>query len=278
MQTLKDIVDIHVHADPDQTPRSLDVFEAAKLYRDRGARAILLMNHSDPTAGMAYLVHKQIPDLEVFGGIVLNHLIGGMNQHAVEHFTRISGGRGRIVYMPTVGSEHEIKQGGNPSAPYVPICKNGKLLPEVLDMIDLVAGLGLVLSTGHSSPEEIIMLAQEARDRGVQKVLVTNPLYWAISMSTAKMKEAADLGAFIEFIYYDVGKPDANVTMEDYARAIQTIGSSQCILSSCGGQAWLPIHTFAWSELFRGMRENGITEEDIDVMVRKNPSYLMGLE
>ncbi|MBT4503465.1 MAG: hypothetical protein HOC74_37385 [Gemmatimonadetes bacterium] len=278
MGTLKDVVDIHVHADPDQTPRSLDVLEAAKLYRDRGARAILLMNHSDQTAGMAYLVQKQIPDLDIFGGIVLNHLIGGMNQHAVEHFTRISGGRGRIVYMPTVGSEHEVRQGGNPSGPYVSVSKDGKLLPEVLDMIDVVAGLGLVLSTGHSSPEEIVMLAQEARDRGVKKVLVTNPLYWAISMSTAKMKEAADLGAFLEFIYYDVGKPDANVTMEDYASAIRTIGSSRCILSSCGGQAWLPIHTFAWSELFRGMRENGITEADIDVMAKKNPSYLLGLE
>lgn len=278
MQALKDIVDIHVHADPDRTPRSLDVLEAARLYRDRGARAILLMNHFDQTAGLAYLVRKQIPDIEVFGGMVLNHLVGGMNQHAVEHFTRISGGYGRIVYMPTVNSEHEIRQGGNPTGPCISISEDGKLLPEVLDMLDLVAGLGLVLSTGHSSPEEIIMLAQEARDRGVQKVLVTNPLYWAISMSTPQMKEAADLGAFIEFIYYDVGKPDADVTMEDYAKAIQTIGSSQCILSSCGGQAWLPIHTYAWSELFRGMRENGITEEDIDVMVRKNPSHLLGLE
>ena len=278
MKTLKDVVDIHVHADPDRTPRSLDVLEVARLYRDRGARAVVLMNHFDQTAGLAYLIRKQVPDLEVFGGIVLNHLVGGMNPHAVEHFTRIQGEYGRIVYMPTVNSEHEIRQGGDSSAPYVPVSANGKLLPEVLDMLDLVASLGLVLSTGHSSPEEIIMLAQEAKERGVRQVLVTNPMYWAISMGAAQMKEAADLGAFIEFIYYDVGRPDASVTMEDYAEAIQIIGPASCILSSCGGQAWLPIHTYAWSELFRGMRENGITEADIDLMARANPSRLLGLK
>lgn len=66
--------------------------------------------------------------------------------------------------------------------------------------------------------------------------------------------------------------------MADYAEAIKTIGPSHCILSSCGGQAWLPIHTFAWSELLRGMRENAIAEEDIDMMARSNPARLLGLD
>ena len=91
------------------------------------------------------------------------------------------------------------------------------------------------------------------------------------------MREAAELGAYIEFIYYSVGRPGAGVTLEDYARAIRAIGPEHCILSSCGGQAWLPIHTFAWTELFRGMRENGISEAEIDVMAKANPARLLGL-
>lgn len=277
MQSLAGVVDIHAHADPDTTPRSLDVFELARLYRDRGVRAMVIMNHSDPTAGLAYLVRKQVAGLEVFGGIVLNHLIGGMNQHAVEHFINMEGGCGRIVYMPTTGSEHEVRQGSNPAASFVPISSNGKLLPEVLDMLDFLAGRDLVLSTGHSSPAEIILLIREATERGIRRILVTNPLYWAISMSTEMMREAADLGAYIEFIYYSVGRPGASVTLEDYARAIRAIGPERCILSSCGGQAWLPIHTFAWSELFRGMRENDISEAEIDAMAKANPARLLGL-
>ncbi|MFC1525709.1 DUF6282 family protein [Candidatus Latescibacterota bacterium] len=278
MESIEGVVDIHAHADPDSTPRSLDIFELARIYRDRGVRGMVIMNHYDHTAGLAYLVRKQVSGLEVFGGIVLNHLVGGMNQHAVEHFLRIDGGCGRIVYMPTVNSEHEIKQGRDPAAPFVRISERGQLLPEVLDMLDLVARRGLVLSTGHSSPEEIIALTREAKSRGVRQVLVTNPMYWAIGMSVEQMREAADLGAYIEFIYYSVGRPDATVTMGDYADAIRTIRPDRCILSSCGGQAWLPVHTFAWSELLKGMRENGIGDADVDLMARKNPAHLLGMD
>ena len=71
----------------------------------------------------------------------------------------------------------------------------------VLEMLDLIAKHKLVLSTGHSSPEEILMLIREAKERGVENILVTNPLYWAVMMSVEQMKEAARMGAYIEFIY-----------------------------------------------------------------------------
>jgi len=275
-QSLEGIFDIHAHCDPDRTNRSLDVFELAKLYKDRGFRGFVVMNHHDPTAGLAYLARKQVPNLEVYGGIVLNSLIGGMNQHAVEHFLRMEGGYGKIVYMPTTDSENEV--GKNSKRAFVSISKEGKLLPEVLAMLDLIAKHKLVMSTGHSSPEEILLLIREGKKRGIEKILVSNPLYRAIMMSVDQMKEAADMGAYIEFIYYSVGRPNAQVTMKDYADAIKAIGPEQCILSSCGGQEWLPIHTFAWKELFKGMRENGLTIEEIELMAKANPLRLLGLE
>ena len=275
-QSLEGIFDIHAHCDPDRTNRSLDVFELAKLYKDRGFRGFVVMNHHDPTAGLAYLARKQVPNLEVYGGIVLNSLIGGMNQHAVEHFLRMEGGFGKIVYMPTTDSENEV--GKYSKRAFVSISKEGKLLPEVLAMLDLIAKHKLVMSTGHSSPEEILLLIREGKKRGIEKILVSNPLYRAIMMSVDQMKEAADMGAYIEFIYYSVGRPNAQVTMKDYADAIKAIGPEQCILSSCGGQEWLPIHTFAWKELFKGMRENGLTIEEIELMAKANPLRLLGLE
>jgi hypothetical protein len=122
------------------------------------------------------------------------------------------------------------------------------------------------------------MLVQAAREHGVEKILVTNPLYWAIDMSVEQMVEAARLGAYIEFIYYSVGRPGASVTIETYADAIRAIGPESCILSSCGGQAWLPIHTFAWEALLKGLREHGLIEEDLGLMAKRNPAHLLGLE
>lgn len=279
MQGFEGIIDIHAHAAPDRTRRSLDVLELARMYKDRGFRGMVIMNHYDCTAGLAYLARKHAPGLEVFGGIVLNHLVGGMNEHAVEHFLTIEGGYGKIVYMPTVNSEYDVLNSDNPSRPFVSICRDGKLLPEVLDMLDLIATLELVLSTGHSSPEEILLLIREAKKRGIEQVLATNPV--PQNMSVEGMKEAAELGAYIEFIYYSAspsrrgGPPH---TMVEYGDAIKAIGPEHCILSSCGGQGWMPIHTFAWEELISAMCENGLTDKEIDVMAKVNPARLLGLE
>lgn len=279
MQKFEGIIDIHAHADPDRTRRSIDVLELARMYKDRGFRGLVIMNHYDCTAGLAYLARKHAPGLEVFGGIVLNHLVGGMNEHAVEHFITIEGGYGKIVYMPTVNSEYDVLNSDNPSRPFVSISRDGKLLPEVLDMLDLIAKLELVLSTGHSSPEEILLLIREAKKRGIEQVLATNPV--PQNMSVEGMKEAAELGAYIEFIYYSAspsrrgGPPH---TMKEYGDAIKAIGPERCILSSCGGQAWMPIHTFAWEELISAMRENGLTDKEIDLMAKVTPARLLGLE
>lgn len=48
-------------------------------------RAIVLKNHFDSTAPLAWVVSKVVPDLQVIGGVVLNRAIGGINPAAVEH-------------------------------------------------------------------------------------------------------------------------------------------------------------------------------------------------
>src|SRR5438093_5538677 len=89
---LSGAIDIHVHSDPDDRPRSIDAIDVAKLARARGMRGIVLKNHYDPTAGLASIVRKEVPGVEVFGGIDLNLTVGGMNPAAVEHMAQVSGG------------------------------------------------------------------------------------------------------------------------------------------------------------------------------------------
>ena len=68
-QTLTGAIDIHAHSDPDGTPRSIDAIDLAKLAKRRGMRAIVLKNHYEPTASLAYIVRKEVPGIEVFGGM-----------------------------------------------------------------------------------------------------------------------------------------------------------------------------------------------------------------
>jgi hypothetical protein len=71
-RALAGAIDIHVHSDPDSRARSIDAIDVARLARSKGMRGIVLKNHDDPTAGLAYIVRKEVPDLQVFGGVALN--------------------------------------------------------------------------------------------------------------------------------------------------------------------------------------------------------------
>src|SRR6266853_3419606 len=153
-------VDIHVHSFPDNTERSVDGLEAAVMARAHGMRAIVLKNHYDPTAGLAYRVRKQVAGVEVFGGIDLNLPVGGMNPAAVEHMTQVSGGYGRMVWMSTFDAENQVRF-SKENRPFVRTSRNGELLPEVKQVIAVIAKHGLVLATGHVSSDEALMLLRE---------------------------------------------------------------------------------------------------------------------
>lgn len=275
-QSLQGVIDIHIHSDPDSMPRSIDGLDAAKLAKQHGMRAIVLKNHFEPTASLAWLARKQNPGIEVFGGIALNLTVGGINAAAVERMTRVKGGWGRIVWMPTFDAENAVRRSGE-SRPFVPIARSGRLLPEVAQVLDLIARHRLVLATGHSSPGENLLLIREARRRGIRSILVTHATADPIFMSAAEVKEAAGLGAFIEFTYQALiaAKP---LTIADYAASIRAAGVEHCILVSDLGQAGNPLPTDGFREFIRKLRDAGFSAADIDRMAKHNPARLLSLE
>src|SRR5262245_2534613 len=159
-ELLRGTLDIHVHSDPDNVPRSVDGLEAAKQARAKGMRGLVLKNHYDPTAGLAYLARKETPGLEVFGGIDLNLTVGGMNAVAVEHMTQVAGGWGRLVWMSTFDAENQVRY-SKENRPSVSVSRNGALLPETQAVIAAIAKHNLVLATGHVSADEGVMLVRE---------------------------------------------------------------------------------------------------------------------
>src|SRR5258706_11283818 len=169
------VIDIHVHSAPDNVERSIDSVDVAQLAKSRGMRAIVLKSHYEPTATMAFIVRKEVPGIEVFGGIDLNLTVGGMNAAAVEHMTQVTGGWGRLVWMSTFDAENQVRY-SKESRPFVRVSKDGALLPEVKDVIAVIAKHQLVLATGHVSPQEALMLLREGRRQGVRHMVVTHAM------------------------------------------------------------------------------------------------------
>src|ERR1700760_3811201 len=130
---LDGVIDIHVHAAPDSVARSIDAIDLAKLAESRGMRAMVLKNHYAPTAADAYYVHKEVPGIQVFGGIDLNLSVGGMNPVAVEKMALTTGHLGKFVWMATYDTHAQVLAEKTPEGrarPYVAISRDGELLPE----------------------------------------------------------------------------------------------------------------------------------------------------
>jgi Family of unknown function (DUF6282) len=276
VRALNQAIDIHVHSDPDNVPRSLDGLDVAKLAKSKGMRGIVLKNHYDPTAGLAFLARKEAPGLEVFGGIDLNLTVGGMNPVAVEHMTQVAGGWGRFVWMSTFDAENQVRY-SKEKRPFVSVARNGTLLPATRDVIAVISRHRLVLATGHVSAPEALMLLREGRQQGVTHMVVTHAMNAPIQMDVSQMREAAALGAFIEFAGASTASADAGPRLERYAQAIRALGPQFTILSSDLGQKGNPLPPDGLAAFVAVLRRKGFTEQELDRMTKQNPAMLLGL-
>ncbi len=276
-QDLRGVVDIHAHSGPDSVPRSIDSLSLARLARDKGYRGLVLKNHYEPTAALAGLTRREAPGLAIFGGIALNLTVGGVNPAAVERMTRVEGGFGKIVWMPTFDSENQVKF-SKEKRPFVPVSRDGKLLPEVLLVLDLIAKHDLVLATGHSTAAEDLLLVEEARRRKVGRIVITHAMLDPVRMSIEQARKAAQLGAYVEFVGNAMVGSTKSVTFKDYAALMRQIGLDRIILSSDLGQKGNPLHPDGLEQIFAGLRGAGFTVEEVERIAKRNPARLLGLE
>jgi len=293
-------IDVHVHVDPDApgtggTVRAIDVFDAVTVAKARGMRGFVFKTHQDAgSAGEAYMVRKHLaPGFEIFGRMASNYATGGINVAALEHFTQIKGGWGRIYEMPTRDSitattrpdsmDPRVLAQSRPWMPmmppgtpaYIAVSKNGELLPEVKHLIAVLAkirtvdGNGrMVLATGHATPEEHLLLAREGRMQGLN-VLLTHP------GDIPQLPDAAKLGAFIELVASQVYKTEAAHAAA--AAFVHKIGAEHIIVSTDCGQTSNVYPTDCLVLAARGLRDHGVTQRELDLMYKVNPAKLLGL-
>ena len=84
---LRGAIDMHFHMDaptPKGTGEHADIAKV-RVAQSRGLRALVIKNHFEPTATLAYHLRPEVPNIELFGGIVMNRTNGGMNAAAVEY-------------------------------------------------------------------------------------------------------------------------------------------------------------------------------------------------
>jgi outer membrane murein-binding lipoprotein Lpp len=238
-------------------------------------RAIVLKSHFDPTAGLAWLARKATPGIEVFGGIDLNLPVGGMNPHAVEHMVRVNGRWGRVVWMSTFDAENQLRS--KPGVPYVRVSQDGALLPETKAVIAAIAKHNLVLASGHVSAQEALLMFEEARRLGVRSMVATHGMTAPTSLTIDQARQAAKLGAFIEFTGGSLAGATAQARLDRAASDIRSLGVAHAIISSDLGQAGNALPAEGFAAFMDALRKRGFTDREIDQMAKDNPARLLGL-
>jgi hypothetical protein len=159
--------------------------------------------------------------------------------------------------------------------PFIAVSKDGQLLPVVKHLIAELAKIRtadsngrMVLATGHATPEEHLLLAQEGRRLGLN-VLLTHP------GNIPQLPEAARIGAYIELTAATVYKTRAQSAAA--AAMVKKIGAEHIIVSTDCGQTTNVYPTDCLVLAARGLRANGITQRELDLMYKVNPAKLLGL-
>lgn len=272
---LEGAVDLHVHSAPDIDPRRYDDIDLAQEAARAGMGAILIKSHQTSTVERATLVSRIVKGVDVFGGIVLNQTIGGLNPHAVGVALKLGA---RQVWMPTRSARnHRNKHGADGGITILD--RDGRMCPEAAQIVTMTAETGCALGTGHLSPEEVFVLADFGRVVGLSKLVVTHP-EWALTFYTPQQqKELALYGNVVfERCFVSMTHHCGFTPLAVIANAIAEVGVATTVLSSDLGQPdTLPpvegLRSFA-----EQLRSYGFSAADLHRMLRLNPRSVLSRE
>jgi hypothetical protein len=281
------VIDMHVHPAPDVFGRALTDIETVTVARRKGLRGIVLKNHVVTTADRAALAMDQVPGIEVWGGIVLNNAVGGINPAAVEWMHRMSGGRGKVVWLPTFDSDKHVKTLVDKNKPGLVVAPNGQVTPQMEEILRIIARENLVLATGHIHAEEVVAVTRRARELGVKNILVTHGFTNIPGLTIAQAKEVAAMGAMIEICYLQfLTGPNAQyawmkhweeVGTDKVLLALREVGADSLVLSTDLGQQGMMTPPDGIENAVGALRAAGVSQADLDKMMKRNPARLLGL-
>ena len=282
--SLQGVSDMHVHTNPDLRHRAYDDFELTDAAVRVGARAIVIKTHQGMTMDRAYLcnaynqrVNHGNNNFTMFGSIAMNKVIGGINPVAVETALKLGA---KVVWLPTASARNHIEKLNLDMKKCVEVVRDGKVVPEMNDVFQLVKDHDAVLGTAHVSPEECFVVVEAARKAGVKKIVVTHPEWWLVNMSVEdQVRMVKDYDVILERCYaQNMGGGKYKSNLPSNLEIIKTVGYEHVMVDTDGGQVENPNWELALQEYMQYLVDHGIPEEQVYHMTHTIPAGLLGLE
>jgi hypothetical protein len=287
---LRGTIDPHIHSGPSIAPRGLDHIELLKEASGAGMAAVVTKDHDYSGVATANLIANHYGHLatRLYSGIVLNNVVGGFNPYAVEHTAAMGG---KIVWLPTLAAENHLawekkSSWAHPAstkkmrpATAVPATRDGRVLDEVKEVLDIIARNDMVLAAGHLHVSEIWLVFEEAKRRGATRLVVNHPEE-IIDASMNDVQGLTALGARMEHsLCMFVKESKLQILQpEDLRKHIEAAGVDNTIMSTDLGQTGniRPLEGFRHGIAM--CLDLGYSEADIRKMFSTNAAKLFGFE
>ena len=273
-ELLAGAIDVHVHAGPDPyTERRMDARELAQAAQERRMGGLVLKSHEYGTQPLAWALEHEFPDLRLYGGIALDHGVGGLNPEALRIALKLGT---KVVWMPTFDAAHwRAHSPGRffaAAEPIRAIDEDGRLLDVCHELLDLIAEHDAVLASGHLSVEESLPLVRAARERKIRCVITHASFWWPIDAQ----REIAALGGWLEQCAIATYHEGGESAFEQIAAQVSAVGPKHTILATDLGQAANPDPPEGFALWIDRFLQAGFHADDVGRMVRENPAELLG--
>jgi len=280
---LEGMYDLHIHPAPSLQKRRFSALEAVKLASEKKMAGVLFLDHTYNTTTMARTINEMNYCAKAFGTIMLNEAVGGLNPSVVEIALRLGT---KQIQMPTYSSKgHQDAYGDDQKIfpykkrvkPYYILDENGRLKPEIEEILELIQGKNCFIGSGHLTPGEMTALVKRGRELGCRMV--------ANSVSTdmpgypvEAQKQWAGEGVFIEHDYMAVTDvPHIKMPIETVVAQIRAVGAERCVLGTDAGNIRLPDNVDSLRDYVGRLLSAGLSEKEIDLMTRVNPKIVLGI-
>mgnify|MGYP006281062759 FL=1 len=277
-------IDMHLHFEPEPwMTRRFDALETALHLRENGLAGFVLKNRTYCTEALAQLVQRLVPDLFIFGSLVLDGETGGLNYRAVRGAAAMGT---KVLWMPVFFSANSMSVvernfnldlGGEG---ITIIDESGVLLPAARDILKVAKDNGMVVCTGHVSPREVFALANECARLGLTKLVATHPMSTIVFEEALSLDDAVSLaksGVYIEYCAQLISPTADDLSPAIVADHIKAVGPEQSLLTTDFGGTPHPTIAEGMRMCISALLKNGLSAADVEVMVKRNPRHLLGL-
>jgi hypothetical protein len=287
---LEGSIDTHCHGYPEisfDVKMRMEDLEAFRLAAQAKMKGIVLKSHMWPTMGRLYQMKDKIEGIEVWSSITLNTCSGGFSPWVTESALKQGA---KVIWLPTWSARNDIQRGGfsrlmkswlptlsriTPEDGLSVFNPSGELDQNVKEILALAKDYDVAIFTGHISPEESLAVAREAKKMGFKKLLMSHPDSNAVGATTEHVKEMAGMGFFIETTFLGLLPAFWRISLKEICQKIRDVGAKRWVLSTDTFFEW----TAPPSEMMRmfigSALSAGMTADEVDLMVRKNPSELL---